>query len=185
MTRRTAPLLAFCALAALALSACGFKPMLAESTGAAPQLSGISVETSEGRPGYLVGVALRDRLGTWDGDRARYVLRTRTAISRTGSALTIDRVASRVLLQVALAYALYDIESGRMLTQGSVAGQAAFDLPRAPYASIRSEQEATERAAEDAANLAVLELARYFAGERQRNEDGVQETAGVAAAETP
>lgn len=179
------------AFAALALTGCGFSPMLAESTGVAPQLSGVSVETAEGRSGYLIGVALRDRLGTWEGDRARYVLRTRTAETRFGTALTIDQVASRIMMRITLAYGLYDLQTGALLTQGEVLGQAGYDLPPQPYAGIRAEQDAAERAAEDAANRAVLTLARYFndrdagrlpgqAGSRARRAD-----AEAAAATAP
>lgn len=165
--RRAFSCFALPALAALALAGCGFRPMLADSTGVAPQLSGVRVETSEGRAGYLVGVALRDRLGSWESGEARYVLRTRTAMTRFGTALTLDQVASRLMLQVVLAYGLYDLETGQLVMQGETEGQAGYDLPREPYAGIRAEQDATERAATDAANQAVLALARYFSDEER------------------
>ena len=160
--RRLFPTSIALALCALALAGCGFKPMYGAGTGVSTRLSGIEVRTDDGRDAYLVGVALRDRLGSWQGERALYTLETRTSLTRTSTALTIDQVASRILLGVSISYGLYDRASGDMLAQGSVTGQATYDVPIQPYAAIRAEQDSTERAANDAADRLTLALARYF-----------------------
>lgn len=147
---------------ALALGGCGFQPLYATAGGVAPALSGIEVETGEGRPSYLIGVALRDQLGTWSGDEAQHVLQTSASISRISSVLTVDQVATRIVMYMNVSYALYDHDTGQMTTRGSVVGLANYDVPAEPYAAIRAEEEATERAARDAAEKIAISLARYF-----------------------
>jgi LPS-assembly lipoprotein len=120
------------------------------------------VETEDGRTNYMVGTALRDRLGTWGGDGADYVLRTRSDLSRTGQALRLDQVATRILLVTNVSYGLYDNRSGRLLTQGAVTGVATYDVPAEPYAAIRAEQDSEQRAAQEAADRVTIELAGYF-----------------------
>ncbi len=176
--RLSGALCALLLLAAAPLAGCGFSPLYAEDGAIAQRLSGVRVETTEGREGYLVGQALRDRMGTWGDGRDRYLLRTRTDMSQTGTALTIDQVASRLLLTVTVAYGLYDLESGRLLTQGRAQGEATYDVPRQPYAAIRAEQDSVERAAQDAAVRINLALARYF-----HNADAAERRAAERAEE--
>lgn len=152
---------------ALALAGCGFRPLYATSSGVAPILSAVEVEdTGEDRASYLVGVALRDQLGTWQGEDPAYVLQTRASVSRGRTALTVDQVARRIVLSLNVTYALYDRDSGARVTQGSASGIASFDVPAEPYAAIRAEQDATERAARDVAGKVTTSLARYLT---QRN----------------
>ncbi len=153
-------LIACLALAAPpALSACGFKPVYAENTGVARQLSGMKVETGDGRPSYALGLALKDELGTWQG-QPRYILRTSIDMSRQAQSITVADIATRYEMFMQVNYAVYDAASGERLETGEVSGRAAYDVPLDPYAAIRAEQESEERAARDAAHQIVMDLTR-------------------------
>ena len=151
-----------CFAASGLLAGCGFRPLYSSSSGVASALSSVQVETSEGRPAYLLGVALLDRLGSWQGEETRYVLRTSTSLTQNSTSLTIDQVASRILMSASVNYALYDRATGARVTGGSVLGQASYDVPAAPYAAIRAEQDAAERATQDAADRLAVALAQYL-----------------------
>lgn len=157
--RRLFACLALALAAPLTLSACGFQPVYAARTGVAQKLSGTLVETGDGRSAYILGLALKDELDSWQS-QPRYILRASGDLSRQRQSVSLADVTTRYEVRMTVDYALYDARSGERIETGRASGRAAFDVPLDPYAAIRAEQESEERAAREAAHQIVLELAR-------------------------
>ena len=154
------------ALAAmLLLSACGFKPLYAESTSASPALASIDVKTGDGRVAYVLRQALLDEFGARGRTgAARYTLTTTDKYTRRGFGIRVDDVATRFEINVGVNYELVDEETGDLIKSGSVSGQASFDVPDQPFAEVAAEESAKERAATLAAERLSTQLSLFFAG---------------------
>lgn len=150
--------LSLVAAACLSLSACGFTPMHARS-GPAEGLSDIRVETGDERVDFLLQEALLDRMGSRHA-AGPYVLRTTTGQSAAGLGVGADAIVSRFEVRLVVSYALFREGGTDPVAQGSVTGQASYDLSRSVYASLVSEQDAEERAADMAADRLVARLVR-------------------------
>ena len=158
MTRLIASALIF---VSLGLSACGFQPVYAERTGVSASLSNIAVQTSEGRAGYQLGLALKDRLGSWSGD-AEYTLKAVVDMSRIRQSVTVADIATRYEVEMDVDYVLIERETGETVKTGKASGEASFDVPADPYATVRAEQDSELRAARDAAQQITSDLALWF-----------------------
>lgn len=155
-------------LAALSLlTACGFTPMHAPSTGA----SGISFEdvnikitdgTDQGdkEAGFYVMQRLRDRIGKNTG---KHVLTLKPSLYRAGFGVNSIDVASRYDSTVTINYTLEDAKSGKMLTTGSVTAVSTFGAPQDPYGLIAADKSALQQTTKEAADRLLVKLASYYA----------------------
>ncbi|HMP63071.1 LPS assembly lipoprotein LptE [Phenylobacterium sp.] len=148
-------------LAALALSACGFRPLYAEP-GVTPGLSAIDVTAPGGRVGYLVGEALTDGLGRGTAPAA-WRLDLDLAEQRFPRGLRVDNVATRYEYVLTAAYTLRATATGAPAKTGRVRVELTYDSADQPYASVAAQQDAQERAAAEAARRIQLDLAAWFA----------------------
>src|SRR3954469_22428603 len=94
---------------ALALSACGFTPLYAESGGIGPSLQGVEVVAPEGRAGFLLRQQLEDELARNRAGASRYRLTYTTNEARFPRGLRVNEIASEYELDLTVDYQLTDL----------------------------------------------------------------------------
>lgn len=145
-------------LLALSVSACGFTPMYG-AQGVASELEDVRVLTGQERADFYLQEALYDRLGSRNAE-GPLELRTETEVNSIGLGVGADAIASRFAVEVRVDYALYEPGASDPVVQGSVTGQASYNVPRDIYATVAAERDAEERAAGMAADRIINQLAR-------------------------
>lgn len=150
------------AIAAAGLSACGFTPLYAER-GVVGSLTAIDVVAPEGRTGYLIRQHLDDAFARNRGAPAAYTMRLDLGEARYPRGVRIDNVATRYEYVLTANYELRAQPSGALAKRGQVRVALTYDSADQPYASIAAQQDAQDRAAEEAARRIELELAVWLA----------------------
>ena len=150
------------ALAVLAsLTACGLQPMYAGGgNGAVAQgLAAVEVAPIEGRGGWLVRNALRDRLAQ-SGDTAapRYRLDVVLDDELEGLGLLTDETVGRERRTLRARYQLVDLASGSIVVDASAGSDAGIDVVSSEFATIAAEQTALENLAVDVADRIITRL---------------------------
>lgn len=159
----------------LGLAACaGFQPLYA-TPGVQPAFAGIAVATPDGRTGHLLREQLNDELGAGRDGPVRYRLELAYDETRFPRGLRVDNTADRYELSLQVDYTLVDAATGQTVTNGRVAPSVVFDSADQPYAGVQAGQDASLRAAGQAARLIRLDLMRYFA---QQSAAGTLPTGG-------
>jgi LPS-assembly lipoprotein len=160
----TARGLAFAVLtaAAVALSGCGFTPLYAQQ-GVVSSLASIDVVAPEGRTGFLMRQSLDDAFARNRAGPAAYRMNLSLAEARYPRGIRIDNVATRYEYVLTANYTLASLPSGALAKRGVVRVELTYDSADQPYASIAAQQDAQERAAEEAARRIQLELAAWLA----------------------
>ena len=161
MTVRALALLALAATS-VALSGCGFTPLYAQ-TGVVSHLASIDVVAPEGRTGFLIGQSLDDAFAKNRSAPATYRMNLSLAEARYPRGLRIDNVATRYEYVLTANYALSSVATGALAKRGAVRVELTYDSADQPYASIAAQQDAQQRAAEEAARRIQLELAAWLA----------------------
>ena len=156
--------LAFAALtaAAVALSGCGFTPLYAQQ-GVVSSLASIDVVAPEGRTGFLIRQSLDDAFARNRAGPAAYRMNLSLAEARYPRGIRIDNVATRYEYVLTANYTLASLPSGALAKRGAVRVELTYDSADQPYASISAQQDAQQRAAEEAARRIHLELAAWLA----------------------
>jgi LPS-assembly lipoprotein len=162
--RLTAPLLAATALiASVSLGGCaGFQPLYGQEATVA-KLGSIQVNAPDGRAGYLLRQHLDDALAKDHGAPPAYSMDLRIHEARYPRGVRVDNVATRYEYVLTAAYTLKTQPSGAAVKIGSVHVELTYDSADQPYASISAQQDAEDRAAEEAARRIQLELAVWMA----------------------
>lgn len=160
---RPLPLLAAGLGLALASSGCGLRPLYAGgSSGAVAQaMSGIEVAPIEGKAGWLMANALRDRLGGGQGSGARYRLDVRLDDQIRGLGVRRDDSVVRERRILRARYQLVDQSSNAVLVDSTAGSDAGIDVVRSEYATIAAENTALERLSVIVADEIVARLATY------------------------
>jgi LPS-assembly lipoprotein len=153
-----APLL----LGTLTLAGCGLRPLYGGGSGGAvaAALTQIEVGPIEGKAGWLVGNALRDRLGA-GGGAPRYRLDVRLDDKIQGLGLRGDDSVTRERRTLRARYQLIDIADGAVLVDATAGSDAGIDVVQSEYATIAAENTAMERLAGIVADEVVAHLALY------------------------
>ena len=154
--------------ALLSLSACGLQPMDAGGgSGAVAQgLAAVEVPPIEGRAGWLVRNALRDRLAqSGDSAAARYRLDVLLDDQLEGLGLLTDDTVGRERRTLRARYQLVDLASGEILLDASAGSDAGIDVVSSEYATIAAEETALENLAKDVADRIVSRLALTLRGQ--------------------
>ncbi len=161
---RAAPSLAALALlgASLGLGGCGFTPLYA-APGVAPKLSAIQVQTPKGRTGFLLSQHLEDALDRNHAAKPAYSMSLSLAEARYPRGIRTDNVATRYEYVLTADYALANLPAGDVAKRGRVRVEVTYDSADQPYASIAAQQDAADRAAEEAARRIQLEVAAWMA----------------------
>ena len=148
--------------ASLALSGCGFTPLYAQQ-GVVHSLASIDVVAPEGRTGFLIRQSLDDAFAKNRSGPAAYRMNLSLAEARYPRGIRIDNVATRYEYVLTANYTLSALPSGALAKKGTVHVELTYDSADQPYASISAQQDAQERAAEEAARRIQLELAAWLA----------------------
>ena len=157
--RTLAPLLS------LALAACGLHPLYSGGSGSpvAATLAGIEVAPIEGRAGWLVSNALKDRLEAAGRDAPRYRLQVRLDDQITGLALRRDNAVTRERRTLRARYQLVDLASGKdaVVLDATAGSDAGIDVVSSEYATIAAENTALENLSGIVADQIVARIAIF------------------------
>jgi len=153
------------ALSALALAAtpllggCGLHPLYAGGAAGpvAKSLAEVEVAPIEGKAGWLVGNALRDRLGATGTPRYRLTVRLDDQISGLGVRGDDSITRERRILRAR--YQLTDLSDNRTLLDATAGSDAGIDVVQSEYATIAAENSALERLAKIVADEIVTSVA--------------------------
>lgn len=150
----------------LTLAGCGLKPLYAGggSGAVANALTQVEVAPIEGKAGWLVGNALRDRLVGGGGDGsggARYRLDVRLDDQIRGLGVRADDSVTRERRTLRARYQLIDTGNNAVLLDASASSDAGIDVVQSEYATIAAENTALERLSEIVADQIVARLATY------------------------
>lgn len=151
-------------LLALALPACGLQPLYAGG-GAGPvatALAGIEVAPIEGKAGWLVANALRDRLST--GGAPRYRLEIRLDDQIAGLGVRRDDSVARERRTLRARYQLVDLSTSAVVIDTTAGSDAGIDVVGSEYATIAAENTALERLSGIIADQIVGRVAIYARG---------------------
>ena len=152
---------------ALALSACGFRPLYA-TNGAEPgpmaQMAAIYVETDDTEiVGYELRNAIIDLLqSTNDPRAAKYKLHFTARQTREGVINAPDAAITRYDYTLTVKYELTNAKTGAVVTSGTESTLSAFDVVSSPYSTMVAQQSAQKTSSQDIASHIQLDLAVYF-----------------------
>jgi LPS-assembly lipoprotein len=146
---------------ALALSGCGLRPLYGGGEGGkvGTTLSQIEVAPIEGKAGWLMGNALRDRLGATG--TAQYQLVVKLDDQITGLGVRRDNTVTRERRALRARYQLIDLAHGTTLLDATAGSDAGIDVGGSEYATIAAENSALERLSGIVADQIVSRVALY------------------------
>jgi LPS-assembly lipoprotein len=158
--------LAFVVGAALALSACGFRPLYATGTtpdGMETYFSQVFVEPIPGRQGVHLRNQMMDAL-TPEGtpSSAAYKLSIKLEDVKEGLAIQANTQITRYNYRLTAQYELRDTVSGEVLDKGLARAIAAYNVADSQFATQSAERDAQERAAREVGEDIRLRLGLYF-----------------------
>lgn len=164
---RATPLL----LIALALSACGLRPLYGGADSAATRALG-SVEIGDipGREGYLMRGALERRLGAATRETTRYRLLVELDDQIIGFGVRADNAVTRERRTLRARYQLVSATEGTVYLDATAGSDAGIDVASSEYATIAAEQTALERLTDEVADQIVARIALYAARNEQPEE---------------
>lgn len=154
--KRTALLLAF------ALPGCGLHPLYAGggSGAVATALNRVEVAPIEGKAGWLVANALRDRLAP-GGGAPLYRLDIRLDDQISGLGVRRDNSVSRERRTLRARYQLVAVADGTVLLDATAGSDAGVDVVGSEYATIAAENTALERLSAIVADKVVARIALF------------------------
>ncbi|HYD24958.1 MAG TPA: LPS assembly lipoprotein LptE [Croceibacterium sp.] len=162
--RALAPLLLL-----VGLGGCGLSPMYAGGgDGAVAQgLAAVDVAPIEGRAGWLVRNALRDRLAQSGAAAApRYRLDVLLDDDLEGLGLLTDETVGRERRTLRARYQLVDLSSGAIMVDATAGSDAGIDVVSSEFATIAAEDTALENLAVAVADRIVTRLTLTLRPER-------------------
>lgn len=149
-------------LLALALPGCGLHPLYAGggSGPVASALAGVEVAPIEGKAGWLVANALRDRLAATGTPRYRLQVKLDDQIAGLGVRRDDSVVRERRTLRAR--YQLVDATSNNVVLDATAGSDAGVDVTQSSeYATIAAEATALERLSGIVADQIVARVALY------------------------
>ena len=147
---------------AVVLSGCGFTPLYGQP-GVSSNLASVDVVAPDGRTGFLLREHLDDALGKNRGLAPTYRMNLSLSETRYPRGVRIDNVATRYEYVLVAAYTLSSLPSGSVAKRGQVRVELTYDSADQPYSAISAQQDAQDRAAQEAARRIQLELAAWLA----------------------
>lgn len=158
--------LVFGLCAALALSACGFRPLYAVGTtpeGISTYFTQVYVDPIPGRQGVHLRNQMMDQL-TPEGTpgAAAYRLSIKLEDIKEGLAIQENTQITRYNYTLIARYELRDSVSGEVLDKGTARAIAAYNVAESQFATQSAERDAQERAAREVGEDIRLRLALYF-----------------------
>ncbi|USU03846.1 LPS assembly lipoprotein LptE [Sphingomonadaceae bacterium OTU29MARTA1] len=146
---------------ALLLAGCGLKPLYSGGSGGsvAATLSNVEVAPIDGKSGWLMTNALRDRLAA-DGT-PQYRLDVRLDDSIAGFGVRRDDSVTRERRTLRARYQLVNLTDGSVLIDATAGSDAGIDVVQSEYATIAAENTALERLSGIVADQIVARIALY------------------------
>lgn len=134
-----------CLAPLMLLSACGLQPLYSGGSGGvvASTLAGIEVGPMEGKAGWLMNGALRDRLQA--GGAPRYRLEVELDDRITGFGVRRDDAVTRERRTLRARYRLIELGPGTVVLDATAGSDAGIDVVGSDYATIAAENSALER----------------------------------------
>ncbi len=157
-----AALAAAALLAATGLSGCGFRPLYAEP-GVVSNLTAVDVVAPDGRAGFLMREHLDDALARNRDAVPAYRMNLVIHETRVPRGVRIDNVATRYEYILTASYVLTSVPTGAVAKRGAVRVELTYDSADQPYEAIAAQQDAEDRAAQEAARRIQVELAAWLA----------------------
>jgi LPS-assembly lipoprotein len=147
--------------AGLALAGCGLRPLYGggPNGAVASALTAVEVGPVEGKAGWLVANALRDRLGATGSPRYRLDIRLDDQIQGLG--VRRDDSVTRERRTLRARYQLVDVADGAVLVDATAGSDAGIDVVQSEYATIAAENTALERLSGIVADEIVARIALY------------------------
>lgn len=158
--KRILPLLAI----PLLVTACGLRPVYGGGGhGAVSQaLGNVEIAPIEGKAGWLVGNALKDRLAAMQGGSGpRYKLVVKLDDDISGFGLRADAAITRERRTLRARYQLVDQATGAQILDDTAGSDAGIDVVSSEYATIAAEDTALERLSQTVADQIVTRLALF------------------------
>ncbi|MBP2278768.1 MULTISPECIES: LPS assembly lipoprotein LptE [Sphingomonas] len=149
------------AAVSLALSGCGLHPLYSGGSGGAvaTTLAEVDVAPIEGKAGWLMANALRDRLHS--SATPRYRLEIKLDDKIVGLGVRRDDSISRERRTLRARYQLIDLNNGAVLLDAASGSDAGIDVVNSEYATIAAENTALERLSGIVADQIVARVATY------------------------
>jgi LPS-assembly lipoprotein len=143
------------------LSACGLQPLYSGgNTGTvATALSGVEVGPIEGKAGWLMSGALRERLH--GGGTTRFKLDVELDDKITGFGVRRDDAVTRERRTLRARFRLIESATGAVVLDATAGSDAGIDVVGSDYATIAAENSALERLTGVVADQIVARLALY------------------------
>ncbi|AXJ96908.1 MULTISPECIES: LPS assembly lipoprotein LptE [unclassified Sphingomonas] len=144
------------------LAGCGLHPLYGGGAGGgvATTLSGVEVAPIEGKAGWLMGNALRDRLAA--SGTPRYRLDVKLDDQIAGLGVRRDDSVTRERRTLRARYQLVDLADGAVLLDATAGSDAGIDvIVSSEYATIAAENTALENLSGIVADQIVAKLALY------------------------
>ncbi len=161
------PALLLAAALPLSLSGCGLHPLYAGGTSGtvARSLAGVDVAPIEGKAGWLIGNALRDRFAVGDehgGDgKPRYRLDVKLDDHIEGLAVRADYAATRERRSLRARFQLVRLDTQVTVLDATAGSDAGIDVVGSEYATIAAENTALERLSGIVADQITTRVALY------------------------
>lgn len=151
------------ALAILALSGCGLRPLYqgGGSGAVATALGSVSVGPIDGQAGWLMHNKLTDRLGVASSGGARYRLDVTLDDSITAFGLRSDRAATQERRTLRARYQLVELNKGTVVLDATAGSDSGIDIVSSEYATVAAEQTALENLTDIVADQIAARLALY------------------------
>jgi LPS-assembly lipoprotein len=151
--------------AAVALGACGFRPLLhrADGDNVRGELAAINVTGLGGRLGQHLAIALDENLNPTSRQvPSRYDLAVRLTNTNSALAIQLDNTITRYNLTLVAVFDLKDRSDDSVVYGSSVQRVASYNVRRAPFATLTAQKDAERRAAEEIADDIRTLLALHF-----------------------
>ena len=136
---------------ALTLPGCALHPLYAGGTGSpvVRQIAAVQISPIEGKDGWLLRNALRERFT--GQEEPRYRLDIRLDDKLTGQGVLSDDTVARERRSLRARYQLVDLSNDAIILDASAGSDAGIDVVSSEYATIAAEDTALENLAKDLA----------------------------------
>ena len=152
-------------LTALALGACGFRPLYAKTEngpGVQGALARVAVQEQRERVGFDVRSRLVELLSRGGGASPAYDLAIKVEEREEGLAIEPDTSVTRYNFELTGFFVLRDRASGKVLTRGSSKAVAAYNVVDSQFATEIAKRDVRDRAARTLGEDIHKQLAIYF-----------------------
>ncbi|HEU0117805.1 MAG TPA: LPS assembly lipoprotein LptE [Alphaproteobacteria bacterium] len=158
--------------AALLQTACGFSPVYGDHAHSAPvaaEMNSVAIDNISDRSGQMLRNDLIDRMyGKGRPQSPRYHLAVSLSSSVEALGIQADATSTRSMMNTTAEYTLNDA-SGKPILKGTAHSVSSYNVLNDEYASLVSNQSASERTIHEVSEQIVNRLSLYFA---ERSEPG-------------